>query len=594
MKQNIRWLGCIVALFLTACQCEKSWKASYIDDEVYLDEPEAGGIARRDISGYTVYYIDSRNGNDARDGLSPAAAWRTLNKIYADGLLREGVAILLKRGSVFNEALWDLPGSGSEDRPIVFSDYGEGDLPRIAGSEHLALQLIDKSYWEFSNIHFTSRVQEEKPNIVGVTVRAVNSIVRHIHFNRCTFSDIRGYKDWPLGGTALLVSNAEKNGAGFDDLRVENCTFRNCTRNGFNMFLDVTAFERSQKRNTRVVVKNNLFEGVPGDCILVSGTDGALIEGNIVRFGGELGVGYATPGQLDVKRQNYAAAIWVYHADNSVIRYNISQDSHTMRDGGGFDVDADCENTLIEYNLSYNNSGGFLLICPTDGTPHKNTVVRYNVSIDDGQRNFQRQARTESGLDPVPDASLIQFVKGIESCYIYNNIFVKTHFPVSTAWNDNTAFAFSDGLGVDRPAKIYIANNLLYTTATEKNPLWRTGSGRPLGEGVVCFRNNYIQGYSNRAFGTENGYYNHSNIYRSAADPHPFVAPVGEWAPAMDFLTARTRLKSHPESAVMNAGMTLQALSDIFPPDAAVFPAATTDFWRRDIGAASHIGAYNH
>ena len=594
MKQNIRWLGCIVALFLTACQCGKTRTTPYIDEEIYLDEPEAGVVARRDLSDYTVYYIDSRNGNDAQNGLSPATAWQTLNKIYATGLLREGVAVLLRRGSVFNEALWDLPGSGSEERPIVFSDYGEGELPRIAGSEHLAVQLIDRSYWEFSHIHFTSRVREEQPNIVGVTVRAVNGIVRHIHFAHCLFSDIKGYKDWPLGGTALLLSNAEKKGAFFDDFRVENCTFRNCSRNGFNMFLDRTAFETSLKRNTRVVVRNNLFEGVPGDCILVAGTDGALIEGNIVRFGGELGVGYATPGQLDVKRQNYAAAIWVYHANNSVIRYNISQDSHTMRDGGGFDVDADCENTLIEYNLSYNNSGGFLLICPTDGTPHKNTVVRYNVSIDDGQRNFQRQARTESGLDPVPDASLIQFVKGIESCYIYNNIFVKTRFPVSTAWNDNTAFAFSSDLGVNRPAKIYIANNILYTTATEKNPLWRTGSGRPLGDGVVCFRNNYIQGYSNRAFGTENSYYNHSNLYRSASEPHPFVASVvGDWPAAMDFLTCRTRLKSHPDAAVIGTGMSWRELSALFPPESAVFPDATTDFWRRDI-AACHIGAYNH
>lgn len=594
LKQNIKWIGYLGILILTVCQCQQDGTSEYIDDEEYLQEPGVEVITRRDISGYTVYYIDSQNGNDAHDGLSQATPWRTLDKLYGNGLLREGVAILLKRGSVFNAALWGLPGSGSESRPIVFSDYGEGELPKIAGSQHLALQLIDNSYWEFSNIHFTSQVQEEHPKIMGVTVRAVNSVVRHIHFTHCTFSNIKGYKDWSLGGTALLISNAEKNGAFFDDFRVENCTFRDCARNGFNMFLDVTTYDVSQKLNKRVVVKNNLFEGIPGDAILVSGTDGALIEGNIVRFGGELGVGYATPGQLDVKRQNYAAAIWVMHAKNSIIRYNISQDSHTMRDGGGFDVDSDCENTLVEYNLSYNNSGGFLLICPTDNTPHKNTIVRYNVSIDDGQRNFQRQGQTESGLDPTPDASLIQFVKGIESCYIYNNIFVKTHFPASTAWNDNTAFAFSSSLGVSRPAKIYIANNLLYTTATEKNPFWRTTTGLPLAEGVVCFINNYIQGYSNQAFGTENSYYNNANIYRNASDPHPFIAPVGSWSAAMEFIAARTKLKPAPNSPVRGAGLTMQMLANTFPLEAAVFQASTTDFWRRDIGSTHHIGAYNH
>ena len=595
MQHNFKWMGCMIALLFSSCHDGKDVDVTFKEDDECVKTHVADVLTRRDLAGYTVYYFDSQDGNDSNDGLSQDTPWKSLTKLYNKDLLREGVAVLLKRGSVFNGALWGLPGSGSQERPIVISDYGEGELPKIAGSNTMTLQLVDNSYWEFFNIHFTSQETEERPNMLGVNLRAVEKVVRHIHFLNCTFSDIRGYKDWSLGGTALLTSNSEKNSAYFDDLRVENCTFYNCTRNGFSMYLDVPTDAVSQKLNKNVVIRNNTFEKVPGDVILVSGTDGALIEGNTVRFGGQLGVGYTVPGQLDVKRQNYAAAIWVMHAKNSIIRYNISQDSHTMRDGGGFDVDADCENTLIEYNISYNNSGGFLLLCPTRNTPHKNTIVRYNISIDDGQRNFQRQAMTESGLDPYPDASLIQFVQGIESCYIYNNTFVKTKFPVSTDWNDNTAFAFSNNLGVDRPSDIYIANNLLYTTATEKNPFWRTESGSPVKDGVVRFRNNYIHGYSNRAFGAENSEYNRGNVYKDDHEPHPFVGSIGNWGEKMEFEQACQKLKPKPSSHdIIGAGLSMSALENLFGSQTSAFPGSAVDFWGKNIGASHNIGAYNH
>ena len=46
------------------------------------------------VSG-TVYYVDSRSGNDANTGMTPSAAWKTLDKVNAT-TFEPGDQILLK------------------------------------------------------------------------------------------------------------------------------------------------------------------------------------------------------------------------------------------------------------------------------------------------------------------------------------------------------------------------------------------------------------------------------------------------------------------------------------------------------------------
>lgn len=50
-----------------------------------------------------------------------------------------------------------------------------------------------------------------------------------------------------------------------------------------------------------------------------------------------------------------------------------------------FDVDHSTSGTVYEYNVSHDNEGGFLLLCPYD-TPTRNFTVRYNLSVNDRTR----------------------------------------------------------------------------------------------------------------------------------------------------------------------------------------------------------------
>jgi len=51
-------------------------------------------------------------------------------------------------------------------------------------------------------------------------------------------------------------------------------------------------------------------------------------------------------------------------------------------DGSGYDIDYDQDGTVVQFNTSYANQGGFMLLC-TDDQP-RTAEVRFNVSVNDG------------------------------------------------------------------------------------------------------------------------------------------------------------------------------------------------------------------
>lgn len=84
----------------------------------------------RPTAGAQNIYVSSTEGDDARDGLSPATAVKTLAR--AESLVRDrsGDWLLFKRGDVWGEGLdqWRKRGR-SPDEPLVLSTYGTGPAP---------------------------------------------------------------------------------------------------------------------------------------------------------------------------------------------------------------------------------------------------------------------------------------------------------------------------------------------------------------------------------------------------------------------------------------------------------------------------------
>lgn len=94
------------------------------------------------------YYI-SVSGNDQNDGLSPVTSWKTFSKINSFfKYILPGDSILFKRGDIFYGSIKVIK-SGTENHPIVFAAFGEGEKPIITGFTTLtSWALIEKGIYQ--------------------------------------------------------------------------------------------------------------------------------------------------------------------------------------------------------------------------------------------------------------------------------------------------------------------------------------------------------------------------------------------------------------------------------------------------------------
>jgi len=119
------------------------------------------------------------------------------------------------------------------------------------------------------------------------------------------------------------------------------------------------------------VIRRNLLEDIGGDGIKPWGCAGALVEHNRLRGG-------------QMRCNDYAAGIWPWDCDDTVVQFNEVSGMRGDRDGEAFDSDGLCRRSLFQYNYSHDNEGGFMLVCATPAYHCEGTVIRYNISRNDG------------------------------------------------------------------------------------------------------------------------------------------------------------------------------------------------------------------
>jgi hypothetical protein len=150
-----------------------------------------------------------------------------------------------------------------------------------------------------------------------------------------------------------------------------------------------------------------------------------------------------------------------------VIQYNEAYETKGQRDGEGFDSDWNSRNTIIQYNYSHDNDGGFLLICnegghsPEESAGNTGTIVRYNISQNDRTRGINIAGPTEKsliynntiyvGLDHRVDLVLHSDWHGWASdTAFYNNIFYVdgvAQFSYAISRNPDGAYVTVPGSG---------------------------------------------------------------------------------------------------------------------------------------------------
>jgi len=375
-------------------------------------------------------YVDSEHGDDGNDGVSPERPWQSLEKINSE-TFGPGDRILFKAGSRFSGQL-KPQGSGSEKEPIRIAMYGTGDRPLIAAGGQFgeALLLENQDYWEVSDLELTNNGPTRELFRNGIRIRVWNyETMRHIHLRNLSVHDVNGSlkKGEGEGYGILLENGGEEVRSRFDGILVEACHLARTDRNGI---CGRSSYRPDQARafpNLNVVIRKNLLEDIGGDGIKVWGCNGAIVEHNVIR-------GART------RCDDYAAGIWPWASDNTLIQFNEVSGVKGKKDGQAFDSDAHTTNTIFQYNYSHDNEGGFMLICCFDNS---GTIVRYNISQNDQTRIFHMAGSNEK----------IQ---------IYNNVF---YIPEG----DDVHLFLWTGRESNWTRNVQIFNNIFYAKGTGRN-----------------------------------------------------------------------------------------------------------------------------
>lgn len=399
-----------------------------------------------------VFYLDSSSGDDATSGMAPDKAWKTLEK-FNETVFEPGDRILFRAGTVYKGQL-KPQGSGAlkdgNPLPILVDRYGEGEMPRIdaEGRFEAALHIRNIEYWEFSNLELTNQGESPEARRKGVFVEIEDfGTAHHIYLRKLYIHDVNGTTrkaDGASGGIRWRTSGESKRSR-LNGFVVEGCRIVRCERDGI-MGSGPVRRGLDWYPSLNVIIRGNLIEEVPGDGIVPIASDGALVEQNVMRDCTRL-----------LPEGDAAAGIWPWGSDNTVIQFNEVSDHKAPWDAQGFDSDWDCRNTLIQYNYSHDNEGGFLLICNNGGASpsmgiNTGTVVRYNISVNDGLR--AHETRQEGYFSPVFHIS-----GPVKDTKIYNNVI---YVPAKPDPNIDRTMIRMDNWGGPWPEDTWFANNIFY------------------------------------------------------------------------------------------------------------------------------------
>jgi len=390
----------------------------------------------------TVYYVDDTGGSDDNSGTSAGAAWQSLDKVNAT-TFAPGDKILFKSGGSWSGRLWPK-GSGAEGSPIVIDQYGTGSKPLIAGvmSELEAVFLKNQQYWEINNLEVTNRSplpfdrDWENPRGQRRGVYILNEeagILRHVQIKNLTIHDVDGSYTTRSGGI-IFDSVGSTTPSAFDGILIDGNTLTDV--DAYGIYIGSNCILRygmgdlwpwvpkpygPWTPSTNVKISNNSVIRAATGGIAWNVTDGAIVERNTVQ-------------QATYLATN--ASIWWAYADNNLVQFNESFESvNGAEDGHGFDVDAGNIGSLVQYNYSHDNAGGFMLYV-NDTYDTINTIVRYNISQNDKKSIF----RYSGSIDNVYNYNNTVYVGESSGNPVMSDYFTKASGAPTNIKNYNNAY----------------------------------------------------------------------------------------------------------------------------------------------------------
>ncbi|TDU03466.1 alpha-galactosidase-like protein [Streptomyces sp. 846.5] len=434
----------------------------------------------------TTYYVDPA-GSDTTNGISPATPWQSLAKVNAQ-TFRPGDRVLFKDGGTWTGQL-ALHGSGRAGAPITVATYGTGAKPVIAGNGTAvsAVLLSNEHDITVDGLEVTNSsgdgswrngvevAAQDDGALPGITLE--NLYVHHI--------------DGPSGyvvnighGGILVHVNGNTTPTYYTGMVIQD-----------NQVADVRAYgivtwSTWMQRDGWKALWGEL--GLPATAYgAFTPSTGLVIRGNDVH---DIGNGGINPNQVvgtliehnTVARTAQAhgnAAIWWSGADDTTVQYNDVSATHNNGrglDDTAFDSDESTYRSLVQYNFSHDNGGGFFETCSADSGPAEATV-RYNVSQNDGGNVFYLSCYNAKNVDIYNNT--VYAAKSTADVPLYSMVYRETN-NTQIGFRDNV---FVNPLGVpyDATSNITYQHNLYFGGPTPTDSSAITGDPRLASSGTA-------------------------------------------------------------------------------------------------------------
>ena len=446
-------------------------------------------------AGYS-YHFNSVTGDNSNLGTKekPFKSLDFLNNIK----LSNGDKILLSNGSTFLNTIELINEDG-----IEISNYdseGNSELPIINSKGKIAAIFIENSSKiKISNVEITADgggqnkylhkklktdlragilyIVTDKKLHSGLDILSVN--IRDVFYEDAGYerneSEVRTPNGTKSYGWGIRILNLSEFG-NLENISIKNSQFTNISHTAIRFI----GKKERQFKNLEIFDNIVLRTGGPG--MVFNSTRNLFARGNDINYSGSFD---------DTRKWGRGSGLWTWGTSNAVISQNKFQNANGPADSAGCHIDFNCNDVIVENNLSRNNAGGFIEILGNN----YNCSYRNNISINDGHRvkgknrAFQEGKtfwlsgyigrgkerngpfnsyiygnRVYVGKDIIPKIAVDKASKGI---YVANNIFYFENDPVMVLGDQYKP----DKGGGTEIINVFFENNIFYRNHWPKDVL---------------------------------------------------------------------------------------------------------------------------
>ena len=402
--------------------------------------------------GYS-YHFNSVTGDNSNLGTKekPFKSLDFLNNIK----LSNGDKILLANGSTFLNTIDLINYDGIEISNYIID--GNTNLPTINSKGKIASIFIENSSnIKISNVEITAnggganeylhkklKTDLRTGILYLVTDNKIHSDLEISNVNlRDIFYENPGYERnesevrTPNGtksyGWGIRVLNLSESG-NLENISISNSQFTNISHSAIRFI------GKREKQFKNLEIFNNIVLRTGGPGMVFNSTRNLFATGNDINYSGSFD---------DSRKWGRGSGLWTWGTSYAVISGNKFQNANGPADSAGCHIDFNCNDVIVENNLSRNNAGGFIEILGNN----YNCSYRNNISINDGHRVKGENGAFQEGKTFWLSGYIGrgQERNGPFNSYIYGNkVYVgKDIIPK---------------IAVDKASKgIYVANNIFY------------------------------------------------------------------------------------------------------------------------------------